>query len=149
MQRYRAITASTIKTPYPVIKDKTDLQLLYPDRFSGIGKFKGEHHIVTDPDVPPVVHAPRKCPIYIKNDIKKELDEMVALGAIRPTDWVSSVTYSRKSNGRWRVCLDPKDLNQAVKRSHHHTPTKRPPTSLKEAQCSQIWMPAMVIGLWF
>ena len=40
-----------------------------------------------------------------------------------PTDWVSSVAYSQKSNGRWPVCLDPKDLNQAVKRSHHHTPT--------------------------
>ena len=52
---------------------------------------------------------------------------MVNLGVIKPvtepTDWVSSVAYSQKSNGRWRVCLDPKDLNQAVKRSHHHTPT--------------------------
>ena len=40
-----------------------------------------------------------------------------------PTDWVSSVAYFQKSNGRWRVCLDPKDFNRAVKRSHHHTPT--------------------------
>lgn len=86
-------------------------------------KFKGEYHLVTDPDVPPVMHAPRKCPIHIKDDIKKELVEMVALRVIKPIDWVSSVTYSRKSKRRWRVCLDPKDLNQAVKRSHHHTPT--------------------------
>ena len=98
---------------------------MYPDRFDGIGKFEGEYQIVTDPDVPPVVHAPRKCPIHIKDDIKEELDEMVNLGVIKPvtepTDW--AVAYSQKSNGRWRVCLDPKDLNRAVKRSHHHTPT--------------------------
>ncbi|XP_029212518.2 uncharacterized protein LOC114976273 [Acropora millepora] len=122
-----AISTGSSKTSSPVIKDKGDLQILYPDRFDGIGKFEGEYHIVTDPDVPPVVHAPPKCPIHIKDDIKKELDEMVNLGVIKPvtepTDWVSSVAYSQKSNGRWRVCLDPKDLNRAVKRSHHHTPT--------------------------
>ena len=122
-----AVSTCSSKVPLPAIKNKDVLQALYPDRFDGIGKFEGKYHIVTDPDVPPVVHAPRKCPIHIKDDIKKELDEMVSLGVIKPvtepTDWVSSVAYSQKSNGRWRVCLDPKNLNQAVKRSHHHTPT--------------------------
>ena len=93
-----AISTGSSKTSSPVIKDKGDLQILYPDRFDGIGKFEGEYHIVTDPD------APRKCPIHIKDDIKKELDEMVNLGVIKPvtepTDWVSSVAYSQKSNGR-------------------------------------------------
>ena len=72
-------------------------------------------------DVPPVVHAPRKCPMHIKDDNKKELGEMINLGVIipvsEPTDWDSRVAYSQKSNGRWRLCLDPKDLNQAVKRT--------------------------------
>ena len=123
------VTTSSDKVPHllPIINNKDELQMLYPDRFNGIGKFQGEYHIVTDPDVPPVIHAPRRCPIHIKDDIKKELDEMVSLGVIKPvtepTDWVSSVAYSQKPNGRWRVCLDPKDLNRAVKRSHHHTPT--------------------------
>ena len=113
--------ACSSKVPLPAVKDKGDLKALYPDRFDGIGKFEGEYHIVTDPDVPSVVHAPRKCPMHIKDDIKKELDEMINLGVIipvsEPTDWVSSVAYSQKSNGRWRLCLDPKDLNQAVKRT--------------------------------
>ena len=102
----------------PAIHSIHDLQKLYPDGFNGIGKFEGEYHIVVDPDVPPVVHAPRKCPIHIEDDIRKELDEMIGLGVMKPvtepTDWVSSVAYSQKSNGRWRVCLDPRDLNQAV-----------------------------------
>ena len=74
---------STTQILNPTIRDKSDLQLLYPDRFNGIGKFEGEYYIVTDPDVPPVVHAPRKCPIHKADDIKKELDEMVSLGVIQ------------------------------------------------------------------
>jgi len=52
---------------------------------------------------------------------------MVSLGVIQPvaepTDWVLSVAYSQKFNGRWSICLDPKDRNRAVKRSHRQTPT--------------------------
>ncbi|PIK51509.1 hypothetical protein BSL78_11614 [Apostichopus japonicus] len=52
---------------------------------------------------------------------------MEKLGVIEsvtePTDWVSSVVYSQKANGKWRVCLDPKDLNSAIKRTYHKTPT--------------------------
>ena len=40
-----------------------------------------------------------------------------------PTDWVSSTAYSRKSNNKLRVCLDPKDLNRAIKRPQYKTPT--------------------------
>ena len=51
---------------------------------------------------------------------------MVELGVIEkveePTDWVSSIVYSRKSNGKLRICLDPKDLNTAIKRPHYPTP---------------------------
>lgn len=111
----------------PAIKSKDDLKKLYPDRFEGIGRFDGEYHITIDKNVPPVVHAPRRCPIHIKDEIKAELDKMRKLGVItevdQPTDWVSSVAYSKKSNGSWRICLDPKDLNNAIKRTHHHTPT--------------------------
>ena len=107
---------SKVPCPVPAINGISDLQMLYADGFDGVGTFEGEYHIVTDPNVPPVIHAPRK-----------KLDEMISLGVIKPvtepTDWVSSVAYSQKSNGRWRICLDPKDLNQAIKRSHHHTLT--------------------------
>ena len=109
------------------IVDKNDLRFLFPDRFEGIGKLEGDYHIVIDTEVPPVVHAPRRCQIQIQDDIKKELDDMIKLEVItpviEPTDWVSSLTYAQKPNGRWRICLDPRDLNKAIKRSYHHTPT--------------------------
>ena len=40
-----------------------------------------------------------------------------------PTDWVSSLTYSWKANGKLRVCLDPRDVNKAIKRDNYKTPT--------------------------
>ena len=117
----------TQKESQKPITSKEDLIAMYPDRFQGIGRFPGEYHIVIDPTQVPVVHAPRKCPIKLRDDIKMELDEMESIGVIKkvnePTDWVNSAAYSRKSSGRLRICLDPKDLNRAIKRNHHVTPT--------------------------
>lgn len=48
---------------------------------------------------------------------------MESLGIIKkvttPTDWVNSLVTVEKTNGSLRVCLDPKDLNNAIKRPHY------------------------------
>ena len=52
---------------------------------------------------------------------------MVKLGVItpvdEPTDWVSSVANACKECGELHLCLDPWDLNNAIHRDHHCTPT--------------------------
>ena len=84
----------------------------HPDQFDQIGNFAGEYHIVLRPNNNPIVHAPRKCPIHMRDEVKAELDEMISQGIIQkvdePTDWVSSTVYVRKGNGKLRLCLDPK-----------------------------------------
>ena len=40
-----------------------------------------------------------------------------------PMDWVSSITYIQKANGELCLCLDPRDLNEAICCDHHKTPT--------------------------
>ena len=111
------------------IRDKDHLVRMYPSCFDGIGKFKGQYHITTDPNVPPVIHNARRAPISMKEDIKKELEDMENQKIIQkvregePTRWVNSLVYRRKGNGRLRICLDPKDLNKAILREHHVTPT--------------------------
>ena len=111
-------------------KDKTELQRLkmqYPDRFTGIGKLPGTYRLVLKKDATPVIHPPRRPQIQMREKIKAELDRMTSLGVIRritePTDWVSSITYVIKGDGSLRICLDPNDLNNALKRGPHHTPT--------------------------
>ncbi|XP_030855067.1 uncharacterized protein K02A2.6-like [Strongylocentrotus purpuratus] len=109
------------------ISSTDDLVRQYPDQFDKIGNFPGEYHIVLDPDVQPVVHAPRRCPIHLRDELKLEFDDIEGNGVItkviEPSAWVSSIAVSRKSNGKLRVCLDPKDLNRAIRRCHYRTIT--------------------------
>ena len=100
---------------------------MYPEQFERLGKFPGKVKLVTDPDAPPHVDAPRKTPIALKDAIKGELEKMEADGITRrvtePTDWVSSLALRHKKGGDLRICLDPRHLNKAPKRPHHKTPT--------------------------
>ena len=104
----------------PPLNTKEDLIKAYPDRFEGIGHFPGTYHITLHCDVKPVIHAPQKCPIAMWPLVQEKLDEFMEQGIIipveEPTDWVFSLTYSWKANGKLRVCLDPQDVNKVIKR---------------------------------
>ncbi len=41
---------------------------------------------------------------------------------VEPTDWVSATVMMLKPNGKVRLCLDPKPLDKALKRSHYPLP---------------------------
>ena len=45
----------------------------YADSFKGLGCLPGEYRIKLDPNVPPVVHAPRKVPVALHDRVKEEL----------------------------------------------------------------------------
>ena len=113
--------------PGSVTIDSTrDLQALYPNSFDCIGDMQGEYDIKVDPTVPPVQHGRWKVPIEYKEEIEKELAEMVHQRIItkqtEPTPWVSSLMYPKKANGKLRICLDPKDLNKAIIHENHKAP---------------------------
>ena len=120
------VQTATSPTAQP-IHNAMDLKRLYPDRFKGIGDFEGELHITLREDAQPVVQPPRKYPIQLLEEIRTELEKMEDLGVItsitEPTDWVNALAFSRKASGGLRVCLDPRSLNQCIKRTHHKTPT--------------------------
>ena len=114
--------------PGSVTIDSTrDLQALFPNSFDCIRDMKGKYDIKTDPTVPPVQHGGWKVPIEYKEEIKKELAEMVWQRIItkqtEPTPWVSSLMYPKKANSKLRICLDPKDLNKAIIHENHKAPT--------------------------
>ena len=114
--------------PGSVTIDSTrDLQALSPNSFDCIGDMQGEYDIKTDPTVPPVQHGRRKVPIEYKEEIEKELAEMVRQRIItkqtESTPWVSSLMYPKKANSKLRICLDPKDLNKAIICENHKAPT--------------------------
>ena len=59
--------------------------------------------------------------------VHEKLNEFLEQGIIvpveEPMDWVSSLAYSWEANGKFRVCLDPRDVNKAIKRDHYKIPT--------------------------
>ena len=97
----------------------------YADVFEGIGCISsaGEHHIHLDKSVAPVIHAPRKVPLALRDRYKAELDRLEELNIVSkvksPTSWVNSSVIVEKANGELRICLDPKDLNKTIQREHY------------------------------
>ena len=88
-----------------------------------IGCIPGSYDIKIDTDATPVVHPPRSVPAAIRDQVKKELDHLekcqIIARVTEPTDWVNSMVVVRKKNGRVRICIDPTDLNKAIRREHY------------------------------
>ncbi|KAJ8395956.1 hypothetical protein AAFF_G00026640 [Aldrovandia affinis] len=99
----------------------------YSDIFnSPVESVPGEVHFDLDPNVPAVQSAPRNVPIAMKAAVKAQLDKYEADGHIAPvtdpTDWISNMVIVKKPE-KLRICIDPKFLNKALKRSHYIMPT--------------------------
>ena len=79
-----------------------------------------------DPTVKPVIHAPMRQPKALAEKIVAKLKEMETNGRLtkvtEPTDWVNSMVTVVKGE-KVRICLDPKDLNHAIRREHYRIPT--------------------------
>jgi len=50
-------------------------------------------------------------------------DNEILAHVTEPTDWVSSMVLVKKPDGTVRICLDPTDLNRAIKRPIYPLPT--------------------------
>ena len=87
------------------INSTRDPQALFPNSFDCIGDMSGECDIKTNHTVLPAQHRRWKVPIEYKEEIEKELGEVVCQGIImkqtEPTPWVSSLTYPQE--GEWQV----------------------------------------------
>ena len=103
----------------PIIRELED----YPELFTGLGCLPGTYHIELTRGANPVIHPPRKVPVPQREKVIEELKRMDKLGVIvrqeDPTDWVNSQVVVQKPNGSVRLCIDPRDLNAAMKRSHY------------------------------
>ena len=105
--------------------------------FEGIGCFPGDpYRFHLKPDHKPARHAPRKVPVHLEAAFKEEIDSLVRQGILEDikehTDWVNSYVIVEKDTGnqhapnhtvkkKLRICLDPRDLNEALEREPYHT----------------------------
>ena len=109
-------------------KTKDEIVTEYSECFEGLGRIAEPYHIKIDKGVGPVVHPPRKIPETLRSKLKDQLEKMEQSGVIskvnEPTPWVNSIVINEKQSGKLRVCIDPRDLNKAVKREHYQLPTQ-------------------------
>ena len=120
---------------------KQDILDIYSDIFTGIGKFPGlPYKFQLKPNAKPTRHAPRKVPIHLQNAFHEEIRNLEALGILEETkdvtEWVNSFVIVEKKlpinsnnshspghsmNKKLRICLDPRDLNEALEREPYYT----------------------------
>ena len=116
-------TKDAVKKPLT----KTEVLNSYQDCFEGIGCFPGERYHITQVDDPsPVIHPARSVPVHIlplyKEELEKMLEDDIIKPVTEPTEWVHSIVCNITENSdgkkKVRLCLDPKDLNENIKREH-------------------------------
>ena len=105
------------------VKRHNSLKNAFPNSFDTTGNIPRQYTIRVDSSIAPVQYAWRKVPIKTRQEIEKALQKMVDNGIIppvtKPTKWVSSLTYPRKSDGTICPCLDPCDLTKDNIHEHY------------------------------
>ena len=117
---------------------KQDILDIYSDVFTRIWKFPGmPYKFQLKPNAKPARHAPRKVPIHLQDTFHKEIRNLEQLGILEETkditEWVNSFVIMEKKiptgsnssqghsmNKKLRICLDPRDLNDALERTLLH-----------------------------
>ena len=121
MRKIHKVTVQTVNVPL----SEADLVSKYSSVFNGLGHI-GECSIQVDPNVQPEQHIPRRVPVALQDDVKKKILELekgeIIAKVTEATDWINSMVIVAKPD-KLRICLDPKDLNQAIKRPKYQMPT--------------------------
>ena len=82
-----------------------------------------KYHIkLTDPA--PFKEAYRRIPPQMYDEVKAHIQEMLDLGAIRPSNspWASAIVLVRKKDGRLRFCIDLRRLNNRTVKDAYSLP---------------------------
>ena len=124
-------------TDLPLTQDK--VESTYADVFQGLGKFPGEpYKLRLKPDAVPAKHRPRRVPVHLQDAFHEEVERLVKIDVLEkvtePTEWVNSFVIVEKvidsSNAHSpnhvikksiRLCIDPKDLNEALEREPYYS----------------------------
>ncbi|GBG79852.1 hypothetical protein CBR_g30117 [Chara braunii] len=93
-----------------------------PFSYAGIPPMRDvEHSILLVPDYRVHHQAPYRLPIPEATELKRELEELLRLGFIKPSNspWGAPVLFARKADGTLRLCIDYRGLNcYTVKNSY-------------------------------
>lgn len=103
-----------------VVSNKEQITESYSDIFEGLGAFTGKKNVTLNQNVTPVLTPNWRVSFSIINKFKDTIKSLEKSNVIKkinePTEWV------KKPKGGHTLCLDPKNLNKAIRREHHPIP---------------------------
>ena len=83
------------------------------------------HHLAMDPQIKPVRPRRRKFNKERRQAIRDETQKLLVAGHIKEIqypEWLVNVVLVKKSNGKWRMCVDFTDLNKACPKDSYPLP---------------------------
>lgn len=103
------------------ITSEVSIAQQHSELFKGLGRLPGTCSLELDMSVKPHIARRRRFAQSVLPRLKQALLAMEKLEVIekvsRPTEWVSNILVVEKNNRKrdLRICLDPKELNKAIK----------------------------------
>jgi hypothetical protein len=91
----------------------------------GLDRSIMEHRLPLKLGFQPFQQRARQMKAEVLEEVKKEVEKMIEAGFIRTcryAEWISSVVPIQKKDGRWRVCVDFRDLNRATPKDEYPMP---------------------------
>ncbi|UYV75474.1 K02A2.6-like [Cordylochernes scorpioides] len=98
----------------------------YKDVFKGNGHLSYTYDIKISDKAEPKICPARRLPRALLQPVKEELFKMEEDGIIEkieePTVWAHPMVVVKKPSGKYRICIDPRELNKWVLREHYTLP---------------------------
>lgn len=104
-----------------------DLLIKYKDVFHGLGCFKKDFSIELKENATPSSKPASRIPLALREKLKDELENLCKRDIIekvdKPSSWVSNIVIVEKPNKSLRICINPRELNMAIKDNFYEIPT--------------------------
>ncbi|KAL0444490.1 UNVERIFIED_CONTAM: Pro-Pol polyprotein [Sesamum latifolium] len=107
------------------LRRNADIFAWAPQDLEGIDPKVITHHLNIDPGVKPVKQKKRHFGPEKDKIIQAEVDKLMAAGHIKKIqlpEWLSNVVLVPKPGGKWRMCIDFRDLNKACRKDFYLLP---------------------------
>ncbi|XP_074377953.1 uncharacterized protein LOC141719470 [Apium graveolens] len=108
-----------------VIQQYYDVFAWGPEDMPGLDPKTATHYLNVQPEAKPVKQKKRTFAVERQKVIEAEVEKLLEakfIEEIEYPDWLANVVVVKKSNGKWRMCVDYTDLNKACPKDHYPLP---------------------------
>ncbi|PKA57838.1 RNA-directed DNA polymerase like [Apostasia shenzhenica] len=108
-----------------MLSEYIDVFAWFPEDVLSVDRAVCEHHLNISNTISPMAQKKRVMAGERQNAIKEEVNKLLGAGYIREVQypqWLTNVVVVKKANGKWRMCVDFRTLNQACPKETYPLP---------------------------